>query len=43
MGYIDAKAAKPGTKVEIAILGERRPAETVEIPLYDPKNEKPRA
>ncbi len=43
MGYIDAKAAKPGTKVEIAILGERRPAETVEIPLYDPENEKPRA
>jgi dimethylglycine dehydrogenase len=43
MGYIDATAAKPGTKVEIAILGERRPAETVEIPLYDPKNEKPRA
>ncbi|MCP3993998.1 MAG: aminomethyl transferase family protein, partial [bacterium] len=43
MGYIDAKAARPGTKVEIAILGERRPAETVEIPLYDPKNERPRA
>jgi len=43
MGYIDATAAKPGTKVEIAILGQRRPAETVEIPLYDPKNEKPRA
>ncbi len=43
MGYIDAEAAKPGTKVEIAILGERRPAVTVEIPPYDPKNEKLRA
>jgi len=43
MGYIDARAARPGTNVEIAILGERRPAETVEIPLYDPDNEKPRA
>ena len=43
MGYIDAEAAKPGTQVEIAILGERRRAETVEIPLYDPKNEKLRA
>jgi dimethylglycine dehydrogenase len=43
MGYIDAKAAKPGTEVEIAILGERRPAETLEIPPYDSRNEKPRA
>jgi dimethylglycine dehydrogenase len=43
MGYIDTEAAKPGTKVEIAILGERRPAVTVEIPPYDPKNEKLRA
>jgi len=39
MGYIDAEAAKPGTKVEIAVLGDRRPAETVSIPLYDPRNE----
>jgi glycine cleavage system aminomethyltransferase T len=43
MGYIEAKASEPGTAVEIAILGERRSAVTVEIPLYDPKNEKPRA
>ena len=43
MGYIDAEAAKPGTKLEIAVLGERRPAVTVEIPPYDPKNEKLRA
>jgi dimethylglycine dehydrogenase len=43
MGYIDAEAAKPGTAVEIAVLGERRPAKTVEMPLYDPKNEKLRA
>jgi dimethylglycine dehydrogenase len=43
MGYIDAQAAEPGTAVEIAVLGERRPAKTVEIPLYDPKNEKLRA
>jgi glycine cleavage system aminomethyltransferase T len=43
VGYIDAKAAKPGTEVENAILGERRPAVTVEIPPYDPKNEKLRA
>jgi dimethylglycine dehydrogenase len=43
MGYIDAEAAKPGTAVEIAVLGERRSAKTVEIPLYDPKNQKMRA
>jgi len=43
MGYIEATAAKPGTQVEIAILGDRRPAETVEMPLYDPGNKKLRA
>jgi dimethylglycine dehydrogenase len=43
MGYLKTEAAKPGTRVEIAVLGERRPAETVRIPLYDPRNEKPRS
>jgi len=42
MGYLKAEAAKPDTRVEIAILGERRQAEAVRIPLYDPGNEKPR-
>ena len=43
MGYLKAEAAGPGTRVEVAVLGERRPAETVRIPLYDPRNEKPRS
>ena len=38
--YLPTQYAVPGTVLEIGILGERRAAEVVETPLYDPKSEK---
>jgi len=38
--YLPVEFATPGTQLEIGILGDRRPAEVVEGPLYDPKNER---
>ena len=41
-GYVDPVAAKPGTKLEVMILGERRPAVVLAEPVYDPDNLRPR-
>ena len=43
LGYIRTDLATPGTKVEIRVLGERRSAEVVGEPIYDPENLKLRA
>jgi dimethylglycine dehydrogenase len=39
LAYVPATLADPGTRLEVAILGQRRPARVVEQPLYDPANE----
>lgn len=41
-GYVNPKAAVPGTELEIMVLGERRPAKVLDEPVYDPANELPR-
>ena len=38
--YLPIAHSEPGTQLEVGILGERRPAEVVEQPLYDPGNER---
>ena len=43
MAYVKSDLARPGTRFEIMILGERYPAEVVAMPLYDPANEKLKA
>ena len=40
MAYVNTGLIQPGTRLEIAILGERYPAEVVRIPYYDPENER---
>ncbi len=40
MGFVPTDAAKPGLTVEIEILGERRKAEMVTVPLFDPQGER---
>ena len=41
LGYVaPVELAKAGTKLEVEILGVKRSAEVVSMPLYDPKNEK---
>ncbi len=42
-GYVPPGLTDPGTKLEVEILGEMRPAEVVATPLYDPANEKMKA
>lgn len=37
--YVEASHAKPGTTLNVMILGEMRPATVLEGPIYDPKNE----
>ena len=41
--YVAPDVATPGTDLEVAILGERRPARVLDGPAYDPDNERPRA
>ncbi len=43
LGYIRTDLAKPGTKVQINVLGKMREAEVVAEPIYDPANEKLRS
>jgi glycine cleavage system aminomethyltransferase T len=38
--YLPIQYAAPGTVLDIGILGQRRSAEVVETPLYDPNSEK---
>ena len=40
MAYLPTDYSKPGTKLEVEILGERVPATVVETPIYDHKNVK---
>ncbi len=40
MGYVKLEFAKPGTKMDVEILGRARSARVVTMPLYDPKNER---
>jgi dimethylglycine dehydrogenase len=42
-GYVPPGLTDPGTKLEVEILGEKRPAEVVAAPIYDPTNEKMKA
>jgi dimethylglycine dehydrogenase len=41
--YVEPALATPGTTLEVAILGEPRPAEVVAEPLYDPSNARVRS
>jgi len=38
LAYLRADLARPGTRLEIEILGERRGATVVQEPIYDPTN-----
>jgi len=40
MAYLPVALASPGTKLEVAILGQQRSAAVVKQPLYDPANER---
>ena len=40
--YVDPAFAAPGTSLDVMILGERRAAEVLGEPAYDPGNERPR-
>ncbi|WP_342640341.1 GcvT family protein [Rhodoligotrophos ferricapiens] len=42
-GYVKPELARPGTELEVEILGERRKAKVEAQPLYDPENLKLRA
>jgi dimethylglycine dehydrogenase len=38
LAYVQAELAVPGTRLEVEVLGERRPAVVGREPLYDPEN-----
>ena len=40
LGYVKPDCAKAGTELEVEVLGRKRVAQVVSLPLYDPKNEK---
>ena len=40
--YVKPSAAKPGTELEVMVLGEKRPARVLADAVYDPANERPR-
>ena len=41
--YVEPALAAPGSRVEIEILGQRRTAEVLAAPVYDPANERLKA
>jgi dimethylglycine dehydrogenase len=41
--YVEPQLAEPGSQVEVEILGERRKAEVLAAPVYDPRNERLKA
>ena len=41
-GYLPAELARPGTRLEVELFGERLPATVEREPLYDPKGERVR-
>jgi dimethylglycine dehydrogenase len=40
LAYIPVAYLKPGTRLEVEMLGDRCPAEVVAQPIYDPENER---
>ena len=42
-GYVKPELTKPGTRLEVEVLGRKLAAEVVSMPIYDPKNEKMKA
>ena len=42
MAYLGIEHSRPGTALEIPLLGERRPAKVIEDSPYDPANRRPR-
>src|SRR5215472_12981704 len=43
LAYVRTDLASPGTRLEVEIFGERRPATVGREPLYDPRNQRLRA
>ena len=43
LAYLPLDLTVPGTRLEVDVLGDRRPAGVVEAPLYDPGNERLRS
>jgi dimethylglycine dehydrogenase len=41
--YVESGSEAPGTRLEVELLGDRRPARVLAAPVYDPANERPRA
>ena len=41
--YVAPQYKAPGTRFEVQLMGDRRPAMVLDGPAYDPDNEKPRA
>ena len=40
MGYVKPEYAEPGTQMQLEIMGKLRNAAVVDMPLYDPENER---
>jgi dimethylglycine dehydrogenase len=40
--YVSPEVSHAGARLEVLIMGERRPAEVLAEPVYDPSNKKPR-
>ena len=40
LAYIPVAYLKPGTRLEVEMLGDRCPAEVVAQPIYDPENQR---
>ena len=43
LGYVRADLAAPGTRLEVEILDEMRPALVIQSPVYDPENQRLRS
>ena len=41
--YVEPKAAKPGTQLDVMIMGVPRKGKVLGAPAYDPENTRPRA
>jgi dimethylglycine dehydrogenase len=42
-GYVTPELSKPGTRLEVEVLGRKLAASVAAMPLYDPKNERMKA
>lgn len=42
-GYVEPRHARPGTELQVSLLGERRRAVVIRDPVHDPANERLRA